>query len=313
MSAFPSTGRLTSVRPLWAIEGGRVTLEGDDFPVDPAPPQRPRRRAAGAARPRVAVVPDRHRARRARRRRDGGPDRRAARRDRVRRDRRAARDRLHQVDSPAFDRHGNLYVTFSGSRGQQAPVAIFIVRPDGTREPFVTRPGQSDVAGVRSRRTRCTCRAASTAASTASSRTAASSLVRDRSRRRLRHRVRPGRRAVRRRSIGIDSPRRRDGTRARRSRRSRRASPRFISRSVPTAALYVTAPTLGTHDACTACRPTARSTSAARRLRPSAGARVRSARRAVRRRRARRGERRLPASDSIAPDEPELVLSRRRR
>ena len=29
MSAFPSTGRLTSVRPLWAIEGGRVTLEGD--------------------------------------------------------------------------------------------------------------------------------------------------------------------------------------------------------------------------------------------------------------------------------------------
>src|SRR5262249_50130673 len=31
-----------------------------------------------------------------------------------------------------------LYVTFSGSRGQQAPVAIFVVRPDGTREPFVS-------------------------------------------------------------------------------------------------------------------------------------------------------------------------------
>ncbi|HEY3885690.1 MAG TPA: hypothetical protein VGL62_10810, partial [Vicinamibacterales bacterium] len=31
----------------------------------------------------------------------------------------------------------NLFVTFSGSRGQQAPVSIFIVRPDGTREPFV--------------------------------------------------------------------------------------------------------------------------------------------------------------------------------
>src|SRR5690349_20739669 len=44
---------------------------------------------------------------------------------------------VHHVDSPAYDRHGNLYVTFSGSRGQQAPVAIFIVRPDGTREPFV--------------------------------------------------------------------------------------------------------------------------------------------------------------------------------
>jgi sugar lactone lactonase YvrE len=45
---------------------------------------------------------------------------------------------VHQVDNPAFDRHGNLYVTFSGSRGQQAPVAIFVVRPDGTRQPFVS-------------------------------------------------------------------------------------------------------------------------------------------------------------------------------
>jgi sugar lactone lactonase YvrE len=45
---------------------------------------------------------------------------------------------LHQVDSPAFDAEGNVYVTFSGSRGQQGPVAIFIVRPDGSREPFVS-------------------------------------------------------------------------------------------------------------------------------------------------------------------------------
>lgn len=44
---------------------------------------------------------------------------------------------VHQVDNPAFDREGNLYVTFSGSRGQQAPVSIYIVRPDGSREPFV--------------------------------------------------------------------------------------------------------------------------------------------------------------------------------
>jgi sugar lactone lactonase YvrE len=43
---------------------------------------------------------------------------------------------LHLVDSPVFDRDGNLYVTFSGSRGQQAPISIFVVRPDGTREPF---------------------------------------------------------------------------------------------------------------------------------------------------------------------------------
>ena len=45
---------------------------------------------------------------------------------------------LHQVDSPAIDRTGNVYVTFSGSRGQQGPVAIFVVRPDGSREPFVS-------------------------------------------------------------------------------------------------------------------------------------------------------------------------------
>ena len=43
---------------------------------------------------------------------------------------------LHLVDSPVFDREGNLYVTFSGSRGQQAPISVFVVRPDGTREPF---------------------------------------------------------------------------------------------------------------------------------------------------------------------------------
>ena len=45
---------------------------------------------------------------------------------------------LHQVDSPVIDSEGNLYVTFSGSRGQQGPVAIFVVRPDGSREPFVS-------------------------------------------------------------------------------------------------------------------------------------------------------------------------------
>jgi hypothetical protein len=44
---------------------------------------------------------------------------------------------LHQVDNPAFDDEGNLFVTFSGSRGQQVPVSIYIVRRDGSREPFV--------------------------------------------------------------------------------------------------------------------------------------------------------------------------------
>jgi sugar lactone lactonase YvrE len=46
---------------------------------------------------------------------------------------------LHQVDNPAIDRHGRVYVTYSGSRGQQAPVSIFrVTEPGGPREPFVT-------------------------------------------------------------------------------------------------------------------------------------------------------------------------------
>jgi sugar lactone lactonase YvrE len=45
---------------------------------------------------------------------------------------------LHQVDNPVFDRHGNLFVTYSGSRGQEAPVSVFRVTASGTREPFVS-------------------------------------------------------------------------------------------------------------------------------------------------------------------------------
>jgi sugar lactone lactonase YvrE len=43
---------------------------------------------------------------------------------------------LHQVDNPVFDSDGNLFVTYSGTRGQQVPVSIFRVPPDGTRETF---------------------------------------------------------------------------------------------------------------------------------------------------------------------------------
>jgi len=43
---------------------------------------------------------------------------------------------LHQVDSPVFDGAGNLYVTYSGTRGQQVPVSIFRVTAAGTRESF---------------------------------------------------------------------------------------------------------------------------------------------------------------------------------
>jgi len=45
---------------------------------------------------------------------------------------------LHQVDNPVFDSDGNLFVTYSGSRGQEAPVSIFRVTAAGTREPFAS-------------------------------------------------------------------------------------------------------------------------------------------------------------------------------
>jgi sugar lactone lactonase YvrE len=45
---------------------------------------------------------------------------------------------LHQVDNPAIDSEGRVYVTYSGSRGQQAPVSVFRVAAGGPREPFVS-------------------------------------------------------------------------------------------------------------------------------------------------------------------------------
>lgn len=44
---------------------------------------------------------------------------------------------LHQVDNPVFGPDGSLYVTYSGSRGQEATVSVFRVSPNGAREPFV--------------------------------------------------------------------------------------------------------------------------------------------------------------------------------
>jgi len=43
---------------------------------------------------------------------------------------------LHQVDNPLIDRAGNVYLTYSGTRGQQVPVSIFRVAPSGVRETY---------------------------------------------------------------------------------------------------------------------------------------------------------------------------------
>ena len=134
--------RVASVRPVWAIENGRITIEGSQFPID-----QPRllnvclgeapARVVYASSTRIAVlVPPGL---------EGGQT--PIRIDGVASDSSFVpvvdiapplATGLHQVDNPVFDRDGNLYVTYSGTRGQEVPVSIFRVRPNGTRETFCT-------------------------------------------------------------------------------------------------------------------------------------------------------------------------------
>jgi len=45
---------------------------------------------------------------------------------------------FHQVDSPAVDREGRIYATYSGPRGQQSSVSVYRLGGDGLRDVFVT-------------------------------------------------------------------------------------------------------------------------------------------------------------------------------
>jgi len=129
---------VTAVHPHLAIEGGRVTIQGEQFSLDQPhlPAVRvgdlPARVVYASPATLAIVVPP------------GIPE---GGRIPVRIEGVAGETAyldvaapfatgLHQVDNPAFDREGNLYVTYSGTRGQQVPVSIFRVRPNGTRETF---------------------------------------------------------------------------------------------------------------------------------------------------------------------------------
>ncbi len=46
-------------------------------------------------------------------------------------------DNLHPIANPAVDTNGNIYVTFSGARGQEVPVSIFQVDREFAQKPFV--------------------------------------------------------------------------------------------------------------------------------------------------------------------------------
>jgi sugar lactone lactonase YvrE len=46
-------------------------------------------------------------------------------------------ENLHPVTNPALDAEGNIYVTFSGSRGQKVPVSIFKIDTNYNIKPFL--------------------------------------------------------------------------------------------------------------------------------------------------------------------------------
>jgi len=130
---------LTAIQPLWAVEGGRITLHGSGFSLDA--PQLPEikignipARVVYASSTRVSVLVPHGL--------DGG--RTPVRVEGVHGETAfvevaaACGTGLHQVDSPVFDREGNLYVTYSGARGQEVPVSIFRVSRTGRRESFVS-------------------------------------------------------------------------------------------------------------------------------------------------------------------------------
>jgi len=135
-----SSAQIAAVHPPSAIEGGRITIQGAGFAIDgPRLPDvrigRARARVVFASGDRLIVVVPAGL--------EGGqmPVRiwgaaGAAGSSASVRIAAPLATGLHQVDNPIFDRDGNLYVTYSGTRGQQVPVSIFRVRPNGTRETF---------------------------------------------------------------------------------------------------------------------------------------------------------------------------------
>ena len=137
MAGASPCSHLSAVRPAWAISGGRLTIEGHGFDLKALPAvrigDRPARIVFASARELTVLVPDGVAAGRARIQVE------PAAADALEVDLGAPiATGLHQVDSPVLDRAGNLYVTYSGSRGEQVPVAIFRVGVDGSREPFAS-------------------------------------------------------------------------------------------------------------------------------------------------------------------------------
>ena len=131
--------RLTSIQPHWAVEGGRVTIHGSGFPIDrPHLPdvtfgETPARAVFASPSTISVLVPQGLDGGQTAVRVEGVPGETALLEVGTQ-----LATGLHQVDNPVFDRAGNLYVTYSGTRGQEVPVSIFRVSPTGRRESYVS-------------------------------------------------------------------------------------------------------------------------------------------------------------------------------
>lgn len=128
---------LTSVHPLRAVEGGRLVLHGSGLVGDEPPVvtigEIPAHVSFWSPQRVVVVVPLDL---------EGGemPVRVGSQPDDTTRVSigKSWATGLHQVDNPVLDAEGRLYVTYSGTRGQETPVSIFRVTRQGTREPYAS-------------------------------------------------------------------------------------------------------------------------------------------------------------------------------
>ncbi len=130
--------RIAAIQPRKAVEGGRVSIHGEGFPIDRA--QLPEvcvgdrvTRVVHASSSRLDVIVP-----------SGFPrsgcfsvqvDGESSDAALLEVAIPFATD-LHLVDNPICDRDGNLYATYSGRRGQQVPVSVFRIQRDGTREAY---------------------------------------------------------------------------------------------------------------------------------------------------------------------------------
>jgi len=128
---------ISALRPRWAVPGAVVTVQGIHLPV-PAdgPPHvligsKDAHVVAASHSTLMVMVPD-----------DVEPGSAAIRIDEMPGETiyvevaRQYATGVHQVDSPAFGADGLLYCTMSGGRGTKSPVPLYRIGPDGARQPI---------------------------------------------------------------------------------------------------------------------------------------------------------------------------------